>query len=238
MLIGKDFDKIHVTLFNLDICEPNVLITDTLMAGACLFFAYTLYARRKDSEFHRFWYLFFLLFGISSFAGGLGHGLYTYFGPWGKLFTWITGIYSIYLIEKAMISLVKDPTIKRRYTLFSFLKLIVVYLVFVYILLFLPIYTKPALPFLPIAINTIVGVVLSAGLLGYQFSKTIQPEMKYIFQGVLVMLPSALFFLGKINIHPWIDKNDASHLFLTAGLFLFFKGVKAVQLSASNHQAA
>jgi hypothetical protein len=235
MLIGKDFDKIHITFFNLDICEPNVLITDTLMASVCLYFAYRLLAYRKQSDFHRFWFLFFLIYGISSFAGGLGHGLYTYFGPWGKLFTWTTGIYSIYLIEKAMISLVNDQEIRRRYAFFSLIKLIFVYLVFTYILLFLPIYKKPGLPFLPIAINTIVGVILSAGILGYKFSKKIQPEMKYLYQGVLVMLPSALFFLGKINIHPWFDKNDASHLFLTVGLFLFFKGVRAVQFSASYH---
>jgi hypothetical protein len=234
MLIGKDFDKIRVTLFNIEICEPNVLITDTLMAGACLFFAFSLFSRRKESDFHRLWFLFFLVFGISSFGGGLGHGLYAYFGAWGKLFAWITGVYAILLIEKGMISLVTDTKLKRRYTIFSSFKLVIVYLVFTSILVFLPIDKKPSLPFLPIAINTFVGVIFSAGLLGYKFSKTIQPGMKYFYLGVLVMLPSIVFFMGKINFHPWMDKNDVSHLFITAGLYLFFKGVKSVQLSTSN----
>ena len=105
MLIGEDFDKQLIELFGWKIIEPNALITDTLMAIFSLFFAYSLYKKNPKSPFLSKWYYFFLIFGISSFSGGLGHSFYLYWGVAGKFFNWITGIIAIYILEQAMLLL-------------------------------------------------------------------------------------------------------------------------------------
>ncbi len=226
MLIGEDYDKIKVIIFDLQLLEPNVFITDVIMAFISIAIAYKLYQIRKTGSFYNNWYLFFLIFGISSFAGGIGHLMFYYFGVWGKFFTWITGIQCIYYIEKAMISIHPMQGKQRTFMLLSKTKLLLVYLIFGWICFTQPIQEKPGLAFLPIAFNTIFGVILSAGVLGYSYSKTIHKDFRFIYLGVLIMVPSAVFFLMKINIHPWFDKNDISHILMTVGILYFYLGIK------------
>ena len=226
MLIGEDFEKIHITLFGLDISEPNVFLSDLVMALISLYCGWRLLKCPGKTSFKKWWMGFFFLYGISSMAGGFGHALYSYFGHLGKLFTWITGIVSIYLIERAMTEAYTDTDFRRRLKVFATTKMVLVFLVFFCILFFGPIDQKPGLPFLPIAINTIVGVSWFAGFYAYQLSKSVHKEFKFISTGVLIMLPSAFFFLGKINLHPWMDKNDVSHVLLAAGIVYFMIGVE------------
>jgi hypothetical protein len=51
---------------------------------------------------------------------------------------------------------------------------------------------------------------------------------------VLAMLPAAFVFLMKINLHPWMDKNDVSHILLSIGNVFFYVGIIKVtpELSA------
>jgi hypothetical protein len=39
------------------------------------------------------------------------------------------------------------------------------------------------------------------------------------------MLPSAVFFFFKINLHPWFDKNDFSHVLFAIGISFFYRGI-------------
>lgn len=229
MLIGQDYEKIHTQLFGLDISEPNVFITDTIMAVVSLVLAVKVYKHFKKTPFINYWFLFFLIYGISSFMGGVGHAMFSYWGIAGKFFTWTTGIYSIYLIEMAMISNVSEP---KKYHLFknlSLVKLLLVFGIFTIICVTQPISEKPALAFLPVAINTIVGVSISVGLLGVYFTKTIHKNYRYFYYGVLIMVPSSVVFLAKINLHPWFEKNDLSHILLTIGIVYFYIGIKKTQ---------
>ena len=105
-----------------------------------------------------------------------------------------------------------------------FRKLLFVFAVFSLVCLTQPIYEKPSIGFLPIAINTMFGLILSAGILGYRFSKSIHRDYRYFYYGVLIMIPSAIIFLAKINLHPWFDKNDLSHVFMTIGIIYFYIG--------------
>jgi hypothetical protein len=228
MLIGEDFEKIHITLFGLDILEPNVFLSDLFMCIISLYCGWRLLKSQSRSSFKQWWIRFFFLFGISTLAGGFGHALYHYFGNSGKLFTWITGIFSIYFIERAMTEACPTIAFKRKLKLFSLVKLLIIFIVFFSILFLGPVNKNPEIPFLPVAINTIIGVSWFAGYYAYKLSKTIKSEFKYIFIGVLIMLPSAFFFLGKINLHPWMDKNDTSHVLLTIGIFFFMIGVEKI----------
>jgi hypothetical protein len=226
MLFGQDFEKISITIGNYHILEPNVFITDTLMAGVSLLLSFYIFKIKNKSEFTHYWFLFFFVYGISSFVGGLGHALFYYFGVPGKFFTWITGIISIYFIERAMIAVIKEQPLYLLLKRIAFSKLLFVFAIFSLVCVTQPIVEKPSIGFLPVAINTIVGVILSAGILGYRFSKNMHSDFKYFYYGVLIMVPSAVIFLAKINPHPWFDKNDVSHILLTLGIIYFYFGIE------------
>ena len=231
MIIGQDFPKLEWSFLDYKIQEPNALITDTLMALVSLYLAYLLYKKELNSSLSYRWMYFFFLFGISSFLGGLGHALFHYFGAMGKMPNWITGILAIYLIEIAMISEIPTKELRNIHERIFKFKLIVVFLVFIWVIVTQPINEKPEVGFLPIAIHTIIGVFYTAGILGYQLSKTKSEAFNYFYWGVIIILPSAFFFLLKINPYNWFDKNDISHLLMTVGIIFFYKGVVKVEKS-------
>ncbi len=225
MLIGEDFEKLRIELFGYTIIEPNALITDTLMAAVSLFFAYSLFKKNPQTPFLSKWYYFFLIFGISSFSGGLGHSFYLYWGVAGKFFNWISGILAIYILEQAMLMLLKKDSKYKTYQNLLHLKLFLTIIAFTAVCITQPIQLKPQLAFIPIALNTFIGVIVTVGILGYRFSRTRDVNYKYFYYGVLIMLPSAVFFFFKINLQPWFDKNDFSHVLFALGIGFFYWGI-------------
>jgi hypothetical protein len=228
MIIGQDFPKLEWSFMDYIILEPNAFVTDTMMALVSLYLAYLLYKKRLNTTFSNRWLYFFIVFGISSFLGGLGHALFYYFGAMGKMPNWITGIVAIYMIEYAMSAEIVSNDFRKKYEKFIFWKMILVFAIFFWVVSTQAIDEKPELGFLPVAIHTIVGVFTSAGIIGYSLSKTKHESFKYFYWGVGIILPSAFFFLMKINPVNWFDKNDVSHLFITAGIIFFHLGTSKV----------
>lgn len=225
-MIGADFEKIHFVLFGLDLVEPMAFITDTILGVLSVALGLSLSKIKIDLPFRTYWIWFFIVFGIGAFLGGLGHTFFLYWGVPGKFPSWIAGPLSIYLLEQGMIAV--HPNNKRLtlFKLLSFCKVVLVYIAFGLVFYLAPEDNKSTLPFLPIAINTIVGVVITAGFLGNYYSKKITIEFKYFVFGVLVLLPTAFIFLLKINLHQWFDKNDLSHILMMVGICYFYVGVK------------
>ena len=175
--------------------------------------------------FYRNWYLFFLIFGWGAFLGGIGHTFYNQLGILGKIPSWLAGPSSIFFLERAMISLHWNKTLTKRLNRLASAKLVAVYLVFFYLLIFADRSANPNLPFLPIAFNTIIGVSGAAGILGFKYTERISAKFKFFWLGVLIMLPTAFIFLLKINLHQWFDKNDFSHILLMIGITYFYLGI-------------
>lgn len=225
-MIGADFEKIHFVLFGLDLVEPMAFITDTVLGVLSVGLGWKLTKIKTDHSFRTYWIWFFFVFGVGAFVGGLGHTFFNYWGIPGKFPSWIAGPISIYLLEQAMISVHPNEQILSNLKLISFWKMIFIYVLFSLVCIYAPIHENPQLAFLPTAINTILGVVLTAGFLGRYYAKTIRPEFKYFIYGVLVLLPTAFIFLLKINLHPWFDKNDFSHILMIIGIYYFYIGTK------------
>jgi len=225
-MIGADFPKIEFQLFGLELVEPMAIITDTLLGGLSLFFAYKMSKRvTSNLPFYRYWRQFFLVFGIGAFLGGVGHTFYNQFDIIGKIPSWLCGPISIFFVEKAMISVHWNKKLAKQLNQISLIKLSTVYLIFFYLLFFGDKSVVPNLPFLPIAINTIVGISAAAGILGFKYTERISVKFKYFWLGVLIMLPTAFIFLMKINLHQWFDKNDFSHILLMLGITYFYLGI-------------
>lgn len=225
-MIGADFEKIHFVLFGLELVEPMAFITDTILGVLTVAWGILLTKIKIDIPFRSWWIWFFIVFGVGAFLGGLGHTFFLYWGVPGKFPSWLLGPLSIYLLEQGMIAAHPDERRLALYKVLSFWKMILVYGAFGTVVYLAPEAKKATLPFLPIAINTIVGVILTAGLLGNYYSKKIAIEFKYFIFGVLVLLPTAFIFLFKINLHQWFDKNDLSHILMMIGIYYFYLGVK------------
>lgn len=225
-MIGADFPKIHFEMFGLDLVEPMALVTDTILAILSIWLGYLLIKIKKDHPFRTYWVWFFILFGVGAFLGGLGHVFFQQLGIAGKTPSWLSAPIAIYCLEQGMIAAHYNSEKLALYKLLSFWKMVVVYFIFSMVLLYGAVDENPGLPFLPIAFNTIFGVIMTAGVLGGAYAKKMGPEFKYFVYGVLILSPSAVIFLMKINLHQWFDKNDLSHLLLMAGIYYFYLGAK------------
>ena len=235
-MIGADFEKIHFVLFGWDLVEPMALITDSILGTLSIILGLRIRKMKMNHPFYQYWMWFFLIFGFGSFWGGFGHAFYNYWGIPGKFPSWIAGPVSVYCLEQAMISIHPNRKSFGTLKMLSFWKLMTVLVAFTLILSLADLGAKPGLGFLPIAINTIVGVSLTAGGLGlYYYRQKLSPLYKYFALGVLVMLPSAFIFLLKINLHQWFDKNDLSHVLLGIGITYFYIGVSKLK-KAGFHQ--
>ena len=226
MLIGEDFSKIVIDLNGFTLLEPNALLTDIIMGAFSIYFAVKLYSKRKDHPFIKYWYYYFLFFGIGSVCGGFAHTLFTYTGAQGKFPTWISGILCAYFIEKAMIKSVNHLNKNNVLGKIAFFKMILVFLI-VIIVISTPAYQQNhKIGFIPIAINTLMGVFISVAAISIYNIKQSHLQFRYLLYGVLIMLPSFVVFMCKINLFQWFDKGDLAHVLILIGNLLFYLGIK------------
>lgn len=228
MKIGEDYDKIEFTFMNLELLEPNSLITDSLITVIGISLGFILMKRNRDltSPFFRYWKVLFFVYGIGFFFGGMGHVFYGYFGITGKYLALVSGIAIPLLVEFAMISLLPKKN-QRKWFLLSKLKTAAacIALTAVYFTVTSEEKALPALLLVP-SLNSLVGLTLACGVLGVRFGKSMTKFFYLLPVSVLVMIPAAILQVGKISFHPWFDRNDASHVLLILSLFLYFYAVE------------
>lgn len=227
MKIGEDYEKMEFTVFNLDLLEPNALITDTLICVVALIFAYLVHRQNKTftTPFFNYWKTLFLVYGIGFFFGGMGHVFFNYTGPVGKYFALISGLAIPLYIEFAMVSLL--PISKQKtLLLLSKIKLVLAFIALTLVIIFVKgEQTLPALLLVP-SMNSFIGLVFSCGYLGWKFAKSITPSFYLLPLTILVLIPAAIFQAKKISLHPWFDRNDFSHLLIIGSLFMYYFAVK------------
>ena len=226
-MAGTSFEIISFEFMGLQLLEPMALVTNGVMGGLSIYFAMGLMNNRNKCHFNRYWFLFFTVFGISAVLGGLGHLLFNYWGFLGKIPPLILGPLSIFYLEKAMVSQLPDLTKRKMYEDIIFGKLILV-LAFIMFIIGSQGQNLSMITFLPVAVNTILGIGLGIGLLGFKYYQSVSDAYRYFWVAFLVMLPSSIVFIFDINLHKWMNKNDLSHLIITLGLIILFIGVKRV----------
>jgi hypothetical protein len=230
MLIGRDFDKIETNIFGFKFLEINALYGDTLIFIVALIFAYKVSKLNQKSPFFDYWKWFFIVFGVGFFAGGLGHFVFHYWGLPGKYASWYLGIVAVFLIERAILSIFPNHRWRQILNSFVFLKLMFSIIAETLVLIFIDISEDPQKGLIVPSINTIIGLGLTVGVIGYNYQKTITPTFKYLWISALVLIPSAVFQAKKINFHQWFDRNDVSHILLIISLFLYYKAIQGYYL--------
>lgn len=228
MLIGQDFEKIKFPLFGYDFVEPNAMYMDTLIAIFALVFAVycSRYYVKTQLVFFHYWKYFFIVFGVGFFLGGLGHFCYNYWGIPGKVPAWyISGITSPMLIEFAMASLLPKERFEKLKRFFLW-KTAFFWVLQALLIAFVDLEKEPGLGLIGPTLAMITALPSSLGVLGYRFSKSITPAFKYAWWSLIVFAPSLPLQVLKINIHPWFDRNDLSHILMIANITLYFLAVR------------
>jgi hypothetical protein len=75
-------------------------------------------------------------------------------------------------------------------------------------------------------LNSVVGLGLSLGLLGYYYQRKIDVSFRYLWISTLILIPSAAVQSMKINVHQWFDRNDISHVLLITSIVFYYIAVK------------
>ena len=231
MLIGEDFDKIEFTFLGLDLVEPNAMIGDGIVFILSLYLSFRVKKLDFKEPFYKYWHWFFLVFGVCFLFGGLGHMMYNYWSIKGKYIGWFSNIIAVFLAEQAMLSLHPNSKLRATFKTISQIKAIVVLVAMVVMFSSFDFSADEQKGLIIPAANSFVGLFSSIGILGYYYSNKLDSNFKYFVFSILVTIPSAFFQGLKINIHPWLDRNDVTHILLIATLLLYFTAVKRVKIS-------
>jgi hypothetical protein len=185
--------------------------------GIISLFCFYAFFQLKDftDEANYYWKRFFIIFGISTFFGLLGHALFQYFDIPGKIPSWTLGCLSNVMAALGMLHFKGYSRIRKSAVPIVWLKsgiLLVLSLVF--------------MKFVFVAVDAILTYIVYTGLYAYELKKRGIPELKWMVIGVLIMFPSAFIFLMKINVHRWLNKDDLSHLLMLTGIVFFFRSMK------------
>lgn len=228
-MIGVDFQRIQLNIGGLELLEPNAFIGDTLIFGIAL---YCFMKVPKTSLFNRYWKMFYLVFGISFLLGGFGHLFFNYCGLWGKAPSWLLGIVAAFCVEQPMILLWVNPNQKRKILLASKIKMVLFLILEIGYLLNFPSEQDHAIFLLIPTVNSIIGLGITLCYLGYYYQRKLESNFRYFWIGSLFLLPNVAVQGLKINLNPWFDRNDLSHLLLLIGVVIYFVGV--IKLSEFN----
>lgn len=204
-------EKIVVHLGELVLMEPMSIVWNWLISLFCVFAFRSLGKSAARAVIS--WRWFFLIFGCSTFFGGIGHGLYYYLGPAGKAAPWSLSIVAIFFAEQGIYRLL-EPRHHRAKTILTRLSLakIILFIVAMFFIEFSFQWTK---------MNSMIGMVGIVGAGGLWLSRR---------NGALIYLPAGVFVLSfaavvhgfDINLHPWFNRDDLAHLIMLLGLACFY----------------
>lgn len=229
MIIGQDFEKMRFSAFGLDLLEPNAIIGDLLIFFLSLFFAFKIYPLITTKKFYKYWFYFFLVFGLGFLCGGLGHTFFNYWGIPGKYAGWYLSVFSVFFAEQAMLDAWQNLKLKTLFQKISVVKLFVVLIAMFLFYNFINFNDDEQRGLLIPASNSFIGLFSTLGVLSWQFQTKVHDAFKFFWIGVLITIPSGIFQMLKINIHPWLDRNDVAHILLIISIFFYFKAISQIK---------
>lgn len=231
-MIGQDFPKIAFDFAGLALLEPNAMIGDIVLFTISLFIAAKLRKFNEPHPFYKNWRLFFMWFGWSFLFGGIGHLFYNYLGLWGKYPSWILGMVATFFLTKGMLSLWPHQLQRDRFLKAAKILLVLGIVVEVYVFYRIDLTTDQSKGlFIPTLISGI-GLIFSLVVLGLSYQKNFHPYFKFLWIAALILFPNAFIQSQKINIHPWFDRNDFSHLLLLLSHCIYYYTIKATRNAA------
>ena len=208
-------EKIVVEWHGITLMEPVVFLTNWLISFQCLYYFKESYESSGRSSFHKNWRYFFLLFGLSTFFGGLSHLLFFYFDLTGKIPGWSCAILSITFLELAVLSF--------RKVIRNWEKLVWIQTALIFILLLFD------FKFLWVTLQTIIGLVLVLGVYSIIQVRNGEKGWKGYLFGIGWMIVSVPVVILEVDPAIWFNRHDISHLFMMLCLHQFYRATLIVQ---------
>lgn len=171
------------------------------------FFFFVKLRNNQTTKTNKYFALFFVWMGISTLLGLFGHLFFLYFGFLGKFPSWFCIVITSYYFSLAILRINQVPL--KKWKVFLLLKGLILL----------------SLSYLNYTFNFVaIDSVFSYILLGTYFGKKLNKEMKnnFLLLGSLLILPTLFIFGLKIQIHPYFNKDDFSHLFILISLFFYY----------------
>lgn len=228
MLIGTDFEKIEFQLFGLDLLEPNGFIGNLLITIFAFFFAWKIRNYITNHSFYKNWTLFYIIFGVTFLSGSFGHLFYNYMGIYGKYLSWYLGIIAPYFVERAIIEI--HPNVQKRKTLLKFplIKLILFIILETIIIIHYGKDLTSEKGVLISSLSSVIGLGLCLGIFSPFYQKRIDQAFRYFWISTIVQIAAGVIQIIKLNLHPYFDRNDFSHLLIVFSLILYFKAINTL----------
>jgi len=183
-----------------------------------LFSCYAYTSLKHGPTVSKYWKQFYLFLAISSAFGMCGHTFFQYTGILGKTPSWTFATIANVCSGVGMLELSKDFSPKSKWVIVVWVKSIVLLGISLYFM-----------KFIGVAIDAILTYILYTGYYAFILKSKGLNEMKFMIIGVLILLPSAVFFLLKLNPHRWLNKDDISHILILGGITCFYVSLKKLQ---------
>jgi hypothetical protein len=210
------FEIINFEVLGFHLQEPMAFVTNGFTFIFSFFAAYKL--KNKIDSVSTLFYWFYLVLGISTFLGSLGHLFFQYSGLFGKIPSWTTAVLAALLGGLAMLEFKQDSSNKTISKTFLYVQSVVLLILsFVY------------MNFVFVAINAIITYLLYFGVLSFTGWKKGKEYLKSFWIGILILIPSAFIYLLNINLHKWFNRDDFSHLLMFGCIYFFYRGILAYQ---------
>jgi len=224
-------------MFGWDLLEPNALISDTMIAIFAFVFA-GLMVRKFPLKlaFYNYWRWLFILQGVSFFLGGLGHVFYNYTSVWGKYVPLAIAVSFIMMAEHAIIALLPEEK-QARYFNFSRIKALVALAALTTLMFTIDVEQNLSTLLLVPSLNTAIGYFVALFFMAGRMAKKHSKALYLLPISVLTLIPAAIFQATKLNIHPWFDRNDFSHLLIIVTFFLYYFAIRGYYRDNHAHLA-
>lgn len=210
------FEIINFDFLGFHLQEPMALVTNGFTFVFSFYAAFKL--RKSEKTIFKLFFWFYLLLGISTFFGALGHLFFQYAGLYGKIPSWITAVLAALFGGMAMLQFKQTSTFKT-------ISLIFLYVQSIVLLTLSLIYMN----FIFVALNAIITYLLYFGILSFGGWLNGKHFLQSFWIGILILLPSAFIYLLNLNIHKWFNRDDFSHILMFFCIFYFYKGIQAFQ---------
>lgn len=208
--------NMHFEWNGLRLEQPMNLIMNWLISVACLICFQKLRYLPTDA-YLRWWKNFFLLMGISSFFGGLGHLLAYHAAYPLKVCSWSFAALALFAAEMGSFELLERKSHWQRLLKAASLSKVILFISLTVIYFdFNLVKWNSALGFL--------GIIMPLHFRHYM--KTGAIFAIWIVIGILSMSGPALVHGLNIDLHPRFDKDDLSHVMMIITFLILFNGVR------------
>jgi len=206
-----------IWLFDIRVDEPVTVITNLLVTAVCLYAYFQVKNSLDRSKFQRFIKYYFLILGIGVGIGGIaGHGFLYALSPAWKLPGWLMCIFSITLLERAILE-------KSKFLLSEKLHNFLIWASGVKLVVFMFL-TAHFIDFTFVGYHTSLGLVfIVASCSLFTFLKTKNSGSRLYMLGVVVSALSGVVFMNKWGFSMWFNHVDISHVFMSMACYFFYK---------------